>query len=188
MEGRKRNREAETDVVDITGSPPKEVGEGGAGGGQEVGQGGAPGGVHGSAPGEVDDSIFDQKLPDKLSDGLDLLYRRLCKVFDNMQNKVESKIKPIDRLGTIAEYLGHFADGARNSAKNLEKRIEALEKENKELKAKLFCNLCFEKEPDTLVFVCKHRFCEQCVKTLMRAVPPLCPVCRKEMKAYERIY
>ena len=188
MEGRKRNREAETDVVDITGSPPKEVGEGGAGGGQEVGQGGAPGGVHGSAPGEVDDSIFDQKLPDKLSDGLDLLYRRLCKVFDNMQNKVESKIKPIDRLGTIAEYLGHFADGARNSAKNLEKRIEALEKENKELTAKLFCNLCFEKEPDTLVFVCKHRFCEQCVKTLMRAVPPLCPVCRKEMKAYERIY
>jgi len=180
--------QAPTDVVDITGPPPKEVGEGGAGGGQEVGQGGAPGGVHGSAPGEVDDSIFDQKLPDKLSDGLDLLYRRLCKVFHNMQNKVESEVKPIDRLGTIAEYLGYFADGARNSAKNLEKRIEAVEKENKELKDKLLCNLCFKNEPDTFLYVCKHRFCEPCVKILNEGDPPLCPVCRKVMKTYERFF
>ena len=177
FQGALESIQKEMGVVDITDSPPKEVGEGGA-----------PGGVHGSAPGEVDDSIFDQKLPDKLSDGLDLLYRRLCKVFDNMQNKVESKIKPIDRLGTIAEYLGHFADGARNSAKNLEKRIEALEKENKELKEKLLCNLCFKNEPDTFLYVCKHRFCEPCVKILNEGDPPLCPVCRKVMKTYERLF
>ena len=94
----------------------------------------------------------------------------------------------VDRLGTIAEYLGHFADGARNSAKNLEKRIEALEKENKELKDKLLCNLCFKNEPDTFLYVCKHRFCEPCVKILNEGDPPLCPVCRKVMKTYERLF
>ena len=81
-------------IVDLTDSPPKDVGDGGA-----------PRGVHGSGPGEVDNRIFDEQIPDKLGEQLALLDRQWRRVIHTVRDNDKSEFSPIDRRMTIAEKL-----------------------------------------------------------------------------------
>ena len=147
-------------VVDITDSPPG-------------GEGGAPGGVHGSRPGEVDDTIFDEEKPDKLSGKLDLFARQLSRVID----KAEPGTKP--RLMSSEGDLLR----ARNSAVNIETRLEALEQENKTFQE---CSICLTNIPDHAL-QCGHRFCKPCIE-MFRGLPQRCPVCKQVIRSCIRLY
>jgi len=51
------------------------------------------------------------------------------------------------------------------------------------------CQICFERAVDSALIDCGHSvLCYECAKGCQRAHPPLCPICRKDIRDVLRIY
>lgn len=77
---------------------------------------------------------------------------------------------------TLQTASGVVGDNA-HSARGASDETDFLRVENMQLRKSVFCNICNERERNTVLIRCSHTFCRECVDTRVKVRNRKCPTC-----------
>lgn len=102
-------------------------------------------------------------------------------IFNSLKNKYKKKINEEKKILEIIEYNRIIKQKElEDSFKNIS--ID-LDNQKKEIKKKLnYCQICFDKDIDTVLVPCGHSYCRECIKN-----SNICFFCRANISKKQHI-